>query len=68
MLRGKVKRKNGEDTKKKGNLVPFVDNNNEDDNNTIEDNKIARTRIGTNTMRVVSYHDNSILRDVCYHM
>ena len=33
--------------KKKGNLVLFVDNNIEDDNNTIEDNEIARTRIGT---------------------
>ena len=44
MLRGKVKRKNGEDTKKKGNLVPFVDNNNEDDNNTIEDKTRLRGR------------------------
>ena len=29
--------------KKKGNLVLFVDNNIEDENNTIEDNEIART-------------------------
>ena len=32
---------------KKGNLVLFVDNNIEDDNNTIEDNEIARTRTVT---------------------
>ena len=32
---------------KKGNLVLFVDNNIEDDNNTIEDNEIVRTRTVT---------------------